>query len=1033
MPSAPLRVFLSHTSELRRYPAERSFVAAAEQAVARAGDAITDMDYFTAREDKPADYCKEQMNRAGVYVGIIGFRYGSPVRDQPDISYTELEFETATQRQLPRLVFLLDEKAILPLPRQYQFDDQFERRQEVFRARVKSAGTTVERVATPEQLELRLFHALTELRRQTDERIGNALQRERQPEDRPQARQVKFVNPPPMAAPGWFQDRHVETRLAADFLREDGLRLLVVVGRGGIGKTAMICRLLKALEAGQLPDDAGELTVDGIVYLSPAGQHPISFPNVFTDLTRLLPDDVAARLQERYRNAQEGPRQLMSALLEAFPAGRTIVLLDNLEDHINPETLALTDAGLDEGLRELLTGAQHGVKVIATTRLVPRELVLVSLGRQHRLDLDAGLNVPDAITVLRGLDPAGAYGLRDAPLPALTLAAERTRGFPRALEALAAILAAGDTSLPDLLARAEGVLPDQIVEVLVADAYRQLDPLAQQVMQALAVYRGPVPPVAVDYLLQPFQPAIDSAPILTRLVNMHFARRDAGRYYQHPVDRDYAARQIPPGQRADRQTEPPPFTWAVLRPRAADYFAQTRTPRDTWHNLDDLSPQLAEFELRCAGGDYETAASVLQEIDFAYLDVWGHHRLVADMRERLQPALKDPYWRMCNAMYLGGCYLSLGQTEQAIGNLQQALATATQIHDRGMEAAVLGNLGNCYAILGQTSQAVGYYQRALASAREIHDRAMEATALNNLGARYANLGQPRQAIEYHQQSLAIARDTRNRRAEAFALNHLGERYMTLGQTEQAIEHNRQALAIARETGNRAVEAGVLDNLGSCYADLGQTGPAIEYLQQSLDICHETGRAQLEGEAQASTGDVCWLLGDWQHALEHYQAAAQRGEHAQDAHVLTRAYSGLAWAHLSQGEWAQARQAAETARSHWCESPQPSILVALGTAHLREGDHAEAGNAFAAALLSAGAGPEEAPSVDAVYAQALAQAGQVMTGTDDVRPAWRAFERAMAVSSAPGVISRALRRLDLLSPADDHDTLTDVKQLLSRYR
>jgi hypothetical protein len=93
---APRRVFLSRAAELRAYPARRSFVGGVAcgcgGVIGRsAGDAVIDMAYFTAREDQPGEVCRRAVGDAVVFVLIAGFRYGSPARDRPEVSYTELE------------------------------------------------------------------------------------------------------------------------------------------------------------------------------------------------------------------------------------------------------------------------------------------------------------------------------------------------------------------------------------------------------------------------------------------------------------------------------------------------------------------------------------------------------------------------------------------------------------------------------------------------------------------------------------------------------------------------------------------------------------------------------------------------------------------------------------------------------------------------------------------------------------------------------------------------------------------------------
>ena len=152
------QVFVSHTSDMARFPENRSFTQAALDAVVRAGMTPVDMRYFAARDRAPADYCRARVRECQIYVAVIGFRYGSMVPGEM-VSYTELEFQTASVAGLPRLVFLLENAASLP----EGCADGTQGPVEGFRQRLRAAGLIVRSFTSDAGLELEVFHALTEL------------------------------------------------------------------------------------------------------------------------------------------------------------------------------------------------------------------------------------------------------------------------------------------------------------------------------------------------------------------------------------------------------------------------------------------------------------------------------------------------------------------------------------------------------------------------------------------------------------------------------------------------------------------------------------------------------------------------------------------------------------------------------------------------------------------------------------------------------------------------------------------------------
>lgn len=869
-------------------------------------------------------------------------------------------------------------------------------------------------------------------RAQAQQSIVTRIEGERQsPPQSKTEKRAKFINPPPMMAPAYFQDRCVETKLVADFLRADSQRIITLFGRGGVGKTAMACRILKALEHGQLPDDIGELDTDGIIYLSEIGTHRIGFPNLFADLCRLLPIEKAAHLEKIYKDKQRPIRLKMFSLLEEFRDDPVIVLLDNLENLIDLGTRSLIQEDLKEAIIAILEAPHHTVKIIITTRIPLQDIRLIHSERQMSLPLDGGLNYPFAENLLRSLDQDGIIGLKIASDSQLAKIREATRGFPRALEAFFGVLAADrSTSIEELLTDIQHMHPQKVVEDLVGEAFSRLDKTSQMVMQALAIYARPVPPVAVDYLLQPYLDVPDFVKILNVLVNMHFVRLEMGKYYLHPVDLAYALSLVPTKSESSNGSPQPGYSQITLKRRASEYFHEISRPRTEWNTLADIEPQLSEFELRCAAGDFEIAFRLINEIGI-YMLKWGHPKIVIDMRQKLLNRLNNEMMECWNLIRLGIAYQHLGRPRQEIEYLTQAMYLNQKIKDQSFESIILSSLGIAHRMIGQISRAILFYNKSLLIDQELHDRLSECIVLNNLATAHGYLGNHAKAIEHFEHALEISHELSNMEQEGTIKGNMSISLLQTGQIQNAIVHGERALAIARRYSNRSDECVRLDQLGLCYLSSGDFEKGIKYLESALAQAREIADSYRETRCMIRLCAAKLIFSGDCEVLEELAQAEELSREIENGECEAEGRVVMASAELCTGQLEGALHTLEPVFNTEYGKHLLDILTLSGIIHLLQSSFTESAHMFSEAILQADSLLQNTPSNYLAHeTKGIAYCGLALQGDKKhLDSALSCYRQAREIITTPGVVRRALFYFNELSKADKTGLLSNVRKAL----
>jgi len=795
------QVFVSHTSDMAGFPRGRSFVQAALDAVSRAGMASVDMRYFAAREGEPAGYCQQRVRTCEIYVAVVGFRYGSLAPGAAE-SYTELEFREATVAGLPRLVFLLDEAVV---PEAWGAADADRRAVEAFRQRLCQAGLIVRFFTSGADLELEVFHALTEL---TGDRPGAVPQQL------------------PAAIPH-FAGR-VQELAALDMLMAEvasGARGTVVIsairGTAGVGKTALAVHWAHRV-AGQFPD--------GQLYVNLRGNGPSGALVGPTEAIRGFLDTLAVP-PERIPAGADAQAALFRSLL----AGRKmLILLDNAKDAAQVRPLLPGTVGclVLVTSRSRLTGlaATEGAQPLTVNLLAQheaRDLLSRRLGHE-RVSAE-----PDAVAELIALS---------ARLPlALNIAAARAAEPTQSLASLVADLRSERSRLDSF----ETGDPGSSLRVLFSVSYQNLSQPGARMFRLLSLHPGPDITAAAAASLAALTSAA-ARMLVTELADANLISENApGRYAFHDLLRRYAADLA---IATDTDAERREATHRMLDHYLHTACAGTRV-------LSPARPRLS-LEPPRAGVAPEIISKPAEAMEWFSAD---RHVLIAATTQASGQGFDGHAWQLPWATAL--FFQRKGYWPDLVASQHGAIAAAERLGDLAGQAHAWRDLGWAKFHLGAFTDAGDCFQQALGLHTQLHDQPGQARAHHDIAAADAKLARFSQALEHAQQSLALLQGESDQAALAKATNGIGYLYAQLGDYQQGLAYCERALDLIRGLDDPLNEAATLDSVGYALTHLGRYAEAIDYLRTAAGMIEGLRALTWKVDILIHLGDACIAGGD----------------------------------------------------------------------------------------------------------------------------------------------------------------------------